>query len=169
MWKKHLEILLRCWVIWETQNSPPPPLRRFIWEAGFGALATQFGIFSTFESRQIQAPFRGGGGGLGSPLAAFPQTQALVFWLFLQSYLTCGPFSCWHFLLFKQRFFWYYSSCQVMAILCCVAQKAASAAQAPEYPIRTISNFFENSWRYSRINVYQRCQQHQRKKRKILR
>ncbi len=33
-----------------------------------------------------------------------------------------------------------------MAILCCVAQKAASAAQAPEYPIRTISNFFENSW-----------------------
>jgi hypothetical protein len=38
---------------------------------------------------------------------------------------------------------------------------------APEYPIWTISNFFENSWRYSRMNVYQRCQRHWRKKRKF--
>ncbi len=37
--------------------------------------------------------------------------------------------------------------------------------RAPEYPIRTISNFFENSRRYSRMNVYQRCQRHRRKKR----
>ncbi len=36
--------------------------------------------------------------------------------------------------------------------------------RAPEYPIRTISNFFENSRRYSRMNVYRRCQRHQRKK-----
>jgi hypothetical protein len=29
-------------------------------------------------------------------------------------------------------------------------------------PIRTVLNFFENSMRYSRINVYQRCQRHRR-------
>jgi hypothetical protein len=77
--------------------------------------------FSMCESRQIQAPYGGGGGLAGF----FPNTQELVFWLFLLSYLTSGPFSCWYFLLLKQRFFWYYFSCQVMAILCCVAQKAA--------------------------------------------
>jgi hypothetical protein len=26
--------------------------------------------------------------------------------------------------------------------------------QTPEYPIRAISNFFENSWRYSQLNVH---------------
>jgi hypothetical protein len=35
------------------------------------------------------------------------------------------------------------------------------------YPIRTISNFFENSRRYSQMNVYQRCQWHRQKKRKF--
>ena len=44
VWKKHLEILLRCWVIWKARN--PPPLRRLILAAGFGILATQFGVFS---------------------------------------------------------------------------------------------------------------------------
>ncbi len=31
---------------------------------------------------------------------------------------------------------------------------------APEYSIRTVSNFFENSWRYSQVNVHHRYQQH---------
>ncbi len=39
VWKKHLEILLRCCGI-------PPPLRCLILAAGFGTLATQFGVFS---------------------------------------------------------------------------------------------------------------------------
>jgi hypothetical protein len=38
----------------------------------------------------------------------------------------------------------------------------------PEYPIRAISNFFENSQRYLRMNVHQRCQRHRQKKRKIV-
>ncbi len=82
----------------------------------------------------------GGGGGLGSPLAGFSPNTELVFWLFLRSYLTSGPFSCWYFLLLKQSFFRYYSSRQVMAILCCVAQKAASPAQLLSINMRTFWN-----------------------------
>jgi hypothetical protein len=70
-----------------------------------------------------------GGGGLGSPLMGFLPNTRINFWLFLLSYLTYGPFSCWYFLLLKQHFFWYYFNPQVMDILCCVAQKAASVAQ----------------------------------------
>ncbi len=36
--------------------------------------------------------------------------------------------------------------------------------QAPKYPIKTVSNFFENSRRYSRMNVYQRCPGNKREK-----
>ncbi len=32
---------------------------------------------------------------------------------------------------------------------------------APEYPIRTVSNFFENSQRYSQVKVHHRYQRHQ--------
>ncbi len=35
-----------------------------------------------------------------------------------------------------------------------------SVPQAPKYSIGAILNFFENSRRYSRINVYHRCQRH---------
>ncbi len=38
---------------------------------------------------------------------------------------------------------------------------------APEYPIRTVSNFFENSWRYSRLKVDHRCRWHRWQMRKI--
>ncbi len=31
---------------------------------------------------------------------------------------------------------------------------------APEYPIRTVSNFFENSRRYSQVKVHHRCRWH---------
>ncbi len=33
---------------------------------------------------------------------------------------------------------------------------------APEYPIRTVSNFLENSQRYSQVKVHHRYQQHRR-------
>jgi hypothetical protein len=42
-----------------------------------------------------------------------------------------------------------------------------SVPRAYEYLIGIISIFFENSWRYSRMNVCQRCQRHRRKKIKI--
>ncbi len=35
-----------------------------------------------------------------------------------------------------------------------------SFPSAPEYPIRTISNFFENSRRYSQVKVHHQCQRH---------
>jgi hypothetical protein len=62
-----------------------------------------------FSPRVKVARFRrragggGGGGSLGALWRAFPQTQELVFWWFLRSYLTSAPFSCWYFLLLKQR------------------------------------------------------------------
>ncbi len=95
------------------------------WILGFAA---QFGIFSTCKGRRIRT--RCGGRVAWVALwRAFSQTQRLVFWWFLRIYLTSALFSCWYFLLLKQRIFWYYSSLQVMAILCWVAKKAASAAQ----------------------------------------
>ncbi len=57
-------------------SLPPSPTPALIWAAGFGVLVTQFGVFPMCESRQIQAPCGGGGGGLGSPLAGFsPNTE----------------------------------------------------------------------------------------------
>ncbi len=35
-----------------------------------------------------------------------------------------------------------------------------SFPQAPEYTITAVSNFFENSRRYSQLKVYHRCQRH---------
>ncbi len=34
--------------------------------------------------------------------------------------------------------------------------------RAPEYSVGAVSIFFENSWRYWRMNVYHRCQRHRR-------
>jgi hypothetical protein len=80
---------------------------------------------------------------LGLPSSGLsPKHKELVFWLFLLSNMTSGPFSWWYFLLLTQRFFWYYFGCQVMAILCCVAQKAASAAQKWSLA----STFWKNSY-----------------------
>ncbi len=110
---------------------PPPPTPAShsadpIWRFGYSILH-----FSTCESRQIQGLCgRGGRMARVALCGTFSQAQELVFWLFLQSYLTSGPFSCWYFLLLKQRFCWYYFSRQMMSFLCCVAQKAASAAQS---------------------------------------
>ena len=125
VWEKHFIILLRCWVIRKERNSPPPHSSVSFVRVHLVFLATQFGVFSTCKSRQIQAPC---GGGLGSPLAGFsPNTGISFFAYFSTSYLTSGPFSCWYFLLLKQRIFWYYFGRLVMAILWCVSQKAASA------------------------------------------
>ncbi len=38
---------------------------------------------------------------------------------------------------------------------------------APEYPIRTVSNFFQNSRRYSQLEVYHRCRWHRWQMKKI--
>ncbi len=49
--------------------------------------------------------------------------------------------------------FWFFSS--------------ISFPPAPEYPIRTVSNFFENSRRYSQLNIDHRCRWHRWQMRKI--
>jgi hypothetical protein len=90
--------------------------------------ASHYRVFSTCKCRRIRTRW-GGGVAWVALWRAFSQTQKLVFWWFLRIYLTSAPFSCWYFLLLKQQIFWYYSTLQVMAILCCVARKAASAAQ----------------------------------------
>jgi hypothetical protein len=136
VWKKHLEILLHCWVIWKVAELPP--LQRLIL-AAHGILATQFGVsprVGVVKSRRCT-----GGGWLGLPSHGLsPKHKELVFWLFLLSYMTSGPFSWWYFLLLTQRFFWYYFSRKVMANLCCVAQKAASAAQKWSFLLKSKSD-----------------------------
>ncbi len=121
VWKKHLKKLLHCLVIWKVAELPPPPTLA----PHSGGPFWCFGD-SMCGSRQIQAP-HGGVGWLGLPSRGLsPKHKELVFWLFLLSYMTSGPFSWWYFLQLTQRFFWYYFSRQVMAILCCVAQNFAA-------------------------------------------
>ena len=106
VWKKHLEILLYCWVIWKLS---PPPLQRLILAVRFGVLATQFGVSPRVRVPNSRRRKGEGGCGLGCPLAGFPpKHKELVFWLFLLSYMTSGPFSWWYFLLLTQSFFWYF-------------------------------------------------------------
>ncbi len=114
------------------QNCPPSPPTPVSHSGGpFWRFGDSIWRFSMRGSCKFQARRVGGGGGLlGLPSRGLsPKHKEFVFWLFLLSYMTAGPFSWWYFLLLTQRFFWYYFSRQVMAILCCVAQKAASAAQ----------------------------------------
>ncbi len=109
---------------------PPPPSQSGVsfWRPVLVFWRLNLAFVHVWES-PIPGAVRGGGG-LGSPLGGFPlNTRISFFCLFLLSYLTSGPFSCWYFPLIKQCFFWYCFSRQVMANLCCVAQKAASAAQ----------------------------------------
>ncbi len=46
---------------------------------------------------------------------------------------------------------------QCHEIFCLWFFSSISFPPAPEYPIRTVSNFFENSRRYSQLNIDQRC------------
>ncbi len=100
--------------------TPPPPYSGVsFWLPVLSFWWLNLAFLHVWESPNPGA-MRGGGGFAGF----FPTHKNYFFWLFLLSYLTSGPFfSCCYFV------FWYYFSCQVMAILCCVAQKAASAAQ----------------------------------------
>ncbi len=48
----------------------------------------------------------------------------MVFWWFLQTYMTSGPCSSWFFLVMKSWFFWCYSGLQAMAIHCRAAKNS---------------------------------------------
>jgi hypothetical protein len=71
--------------------------------------SSQLRAFFTCKIRRIRT-WCGGGVAWLALWRAFSQTQKLVFWWFLRSYLTSAPFSCCYFLLIKQGIFWYYSS-----------------------------------------------------------
>jgi len=125
------EARLHCWVIWKVAELPPPPPHSgaSFWRPilVFGRLSLAFPHVG--ESPNLGAT-QGGGGGLGWPSWGLsPKHKELVFCLFLLNYMTSGPFSWCCILLLRQRFFLYYFSRKVMPNLCCVAQKAASAAQ----------------------------------------
>jgi hypothetical protein len=72
---------------------------------------------------------RGGvGGGLGSPLAGFSPNTEISFLMISPNFDIC-PIFLLAFSLLETADLLNYSSLQVMAILCCVAKKAASVAQ----------------------------------------
>ncbi len=56
---------------------------------------------------------------------------------------------------------------QCHEIFCFWFFSSISFPPAPEYPIWTVSNFFENSRRYSQIKVDHRCQRHRWQMKKI--
>jgi hypothetical protein len=127
VWKKHLETLLHCWVIWKLAELPPPPHSgASFWRPILAFWRLSLAFLHVWESPN---PGATQGGWLGLPSHRLsPKHKELVFCLFLLSYMTSGPFSWWYILLLTQCFFWYSLSRQVMAILFCVALKAASAA-----------------------------------------
>ncbi len=139
-------MLLHCWIIWKVAFLAPPfphsgaSFWRLIWVFGWSNWR-----ISTWGSRPIRAPHRGW---LGLPSRGLsPRHKELVFCLVLLHYMASGPFSWCYILLLTQCFFWYYFSRTVMAILCCVAQKAASAAHSEPLNILLgpFQVFFENS------------------------
>jgi hypothetical protein len=93
-------------------------------------LATQFGVFSTCKNCQIQALCGGGRGGLGSPLAGFSPNTGISFLMISPKLLDIMPVFLFVFSPIKTAHLLILFGRQVMAILCCVAQKAASAAQS---------------------------------------
>jgi hypothetical protein len=121
-------MLLHCWIIWKVAFLAPPS---HIWAPhsgnSFGCLVFQLATLHVGESPNLGATQ---GVAWVALSRAFPQTQGISFCLVLLHYMTSGPFSWCYILLLTQRFFWYYFSRTVMAILCCVAQKAASAAHS---------------------------------------
>ena len=56
---------------------------------------------------------------------------------------------------------------QCHEIFCFWFFSSISFPPAPEYPIRTVSNFFENSRRYSQLNIDHRCRWHRWQMKKI--
>ncbi len=65
----------------------------------------------------------------------------------------------------------FFKSCclkgQCHEIFCFWFFSSISFSPAPEYPIRTVSNFFENSRRYSQLKVDHRCRLHRWQMKKI--
>ncbi len=88
-------------------TAPPfPHSSASFWQPVLAFWRINLAFLHVWESRR-----RMGGGGLGLPSCGLsPKHKELVFWRFLLSYMTSGPFSWWYFLLLKQRFFWYYFS-----------------------------------------------------------
>ena len=78
-----ISILKYCFIVelFEKWRSviPPPPVARSIWASHLGILATQLGVSPRVKAPNPDATPGGGGGGLGSPLAGFSQTQGIIF------------------------------------------------------------------------------------------
>ncbi len=113
--------------------TPPSPLNPPIFVAWFSGvfLPSFLGVFcsTAWKTRHQNPPFdwgvgEGEGGRYACGLAWLIFTTAIVFWWFLQTYLTSGQCSCWFFLVMKQRIFWHYLGFQVMAILCWAAKNS---------------------------------------------
>ncbi len=102
------------------QITPPSPLIFAILNGGSKRRwIRQIWDHHVENPRKKLAIWLGGWGGdawVRFGLAHFLQ-RLIVFWWFLQTYMTSGPCSSWFFLVMKSWFFWYYLGLQVMAIL----------------------------------------------------
>ncbi len=97
---------------------PLPPIRCLNRAAGFGAWQLNLAFSPRVKVARFRRPAGGGGVAWVALWWAFPQTQELVFWWFLRRYLTSALFSCWYFLLLKQRI------CAANAIFCCKVNRS---------------------------------------------
>jgi hypothetical protein len=110
------------------QITPPSPLIFAILNGG-SKTAGEFGGsgITTWKTRGKYSPsdLAGGRGDawVRFGLAHFLQ-RLIVFWWFLQTYMTSGPCSSWFFLVMKRWFFWCYLGLHVMAILCRAAKNS---------------------------------------------
>ncbi len=109
------------------QITPPSPLIIAILNGGSnGGWIRRIWDHHVENPRKILAIWLGGWGGdtwVRFGLAHFLQ-RLIVFWWFLQTYMTSGPCSSWFFLVLKSWFFWCYLGLQVMAILCRAAKNS---------------------------------------------
>ncbi len=79
---------------------------------------------TTWKTRGKYSPSGGGGDAWGEVWFGSFLQRRMVFWWFLQTYMTSGPCSSWFFLVMKSWFFWCYLGLQAMAIHCRAAKNS---------------------------------------------
>ncbi len=107
--------------------TPPSPENLPILVAWFSGVFSQHVLLHHVENTPPKPAdwlVGGGGGRYACGLAWLIFTTAIVFWWFLQTYVTSGQCSCWFLLVIKQWIFWHYLGFQVLAFLCWAAKNS---------------------------------------------
>ena len=114
--------------LYQTTDHPAlsPEIGHLLWRVSRAHFLGGF-CFTTWKTRHQNPPIDwevGEGGRYACGLAWLIFTTNIVFWWFLQTYMTSGHCSCWFLLVIEQCIFWHYLGFSVTAILCWAAKNS---------------------------------------------